>query len=196
MSENLNALLTEIRACRICEGVLGQEPRPILRVSKTARLLIVSQAPGVRAHNSNLTFNDPSGDRLRSWLGIDRATFYDERKIAIVPMGFCFPGYDSEGHDRPPRKECAATWRTRLFAALPRFPLTLLVGSYAQAWHLKDRAKRTMSETVEAWHDYTPRVLPLPHPSWRNNAWIARHPFFEAELLPWLRRRVRALVAT
>jgi uracil-DNA glycosylase len=188
----LDALLKDIRACRICEAYLPHGVRPVVRASTTARLAIVSQAPGIRVHETGLSFNDPSGDRLRDWLGIDRDTFYDESRIAVVGMAFCFPGYDANGGDKPPRKECAPLWQDRLFAALPDFRLTLLVGSYAQNWHLEGRTKENMTKTVKAWREYTPRYIPLPHPSWRNNAWIRKNPWFEAELLPYLRRRVKA----
>jgi uracil-DNA glycosylase len=191
--ENLSRLLAEIRACRICEKFL--EPRPVLRASATARLCIVSQAPGVRVHQTGLSFNDPSGDRLRDWMGVDRETFYDLSKVAVVGMAFCFPGYDAKGADKPPRRECAVHWQTRLFDALPPFELTLLVGSYAQAWHLGDKAKRNTTETVRAWRDYTPRYIALPHPSWRNNSWIKTNPWFESDLVPYLRRRVRRLLS-
>ena len=191
----LAQLLGEIRSCRACEPHLSHEARPVLRASRTARLAIVSQAPGIRAHRTGLTFNDPSGDRLREWLKIDRETFYDECLVAIVPMGFCFPGYDAEGGDRAPRKECARIWRKRLFEELPAFSLTLLVGSYAQAWHLGDRVKGTMTATVAAWRSYCPQFIPLPHPSWRNNAWLNKNPWFERELLPDLRSRVRAVLS-
>jgi uracil-DNA glycosylase len=167
----------------------------VLRASVTARLSIVGQAPGIRVHNTGLPFNDPSGDRLRDWIGLDRETFYDENRVAIVPMGFCFPGYDAQGGDRAPRRECAHLWRKRLFDQLPDFRLTLLVGSYAQAWHLGERARSNMTETVKAWRSYSPRTIPLPHPSWRNNGWLKKHPWFEYELLPTLRRRVRAALA-
>ena len=191
-AENLDRLLKDIRACRICERFL--EPRPVLHVSRTARLCIVSQAPGLRVHETGLSFNDRSGDRLREWMGVDRATFYDESRVAIAAMAFCFPGYDAQGGDRPPRRECAAHWRKRLFDALPEFELTLLVGSYAQVWHLGARAKKTMTETVEATRDYPPRYIPLPHPSWRNIGWLRNTPWFEDELLPVLRRRVRRVL--
>src|SRR3954471_14112113 len=191
----LEDLLEAIRACRICEAHLPHGPRPVLHVSATAKLCIVSQAPGLRVHETGLSFNDASGDRLRDWMGVDRATFYDESRIAIAAMAFCFPGYNEAGHDLPPRKECAATWRPRLFAALPRFETTLLVGSDAQAWHLQSRAKRSMSETVRAWREYAPRYIPLPHPSWRNSGWLKQNPWFADELLPSLRRRVRRLLA-
>jgi uracil-DNA glycosylase len=194
-SPSLDALLADIRGCRLCAAHLPHGPRPVLHVSATARLCIVSQAPGLRVHETGLSFNDASGDRLRDWLGVDRATFYDESRIAIAAMAFCFPGYNEAGHDLPPRKECAATWRPRLFAALPPFETTLLVGSHAQAWHLQSRAKRSMNETVRAWQEYAPRYIPLPHPSWRNSGWLKQNPWFADELLPSLRRRVRRLLA-
>lgn len=187
---DLATILGDIRACRICEAHLPHGARPVLHVSRSAKLCIVSQAPGLRVHETGLSFNDRSGDRLREWLGVDRATFYDESKVAIAAMGFCFPGYDTDGHDLPPRRECARTWRTRLFAALPDFPLILLVGRYAQTWHLGNHAKDTLTATVEAWQEYAPRYIPLPHPSWRNTGWLKKHPWFEAELLPCLRARV------
>ncbi len=191
---DLNRLLADIRACRICAPYLPHGVRPVIRASATARLAIASQAPGLRVHKTGLSFNDPSGDRLRDWLGMDRETFYDERRVAIIPMGFCFPGHDAKGGDKPPRRECAPTWQAPLSAALPTFKLTLLVGSYALAWHLGDRRKASMTETVRAWREYAPRIIPLPHPSWRNNGWLRKNPWFEAELLPYLRKRVRAAV--
>lgn len=194
MTTSLDTLLSEIRACRICEGHI--EPRPVLRASGTVKLLIVGQAPGLRVHESGIPFNDPSGDRLREWMGVDRDTFYDERKIAIVPMGFCFPGYDAQGADRPPRRECAVHWRARLFEALPAFPLTLVIGSYAHTWHLRQDAKAGVGETVRSWKDYAPRFIPLPHPSWRNNAWLKKNPWFSEDLLPYLRRRVRRVLSS
>jgi uracil-DNA glycosylase len=145
----------------------------------------------LRVHETGLSFNDPSGDRLRDWLGLDRETFYDESRVAVIGMGFCFPGYTATGADKPPRPECTATWHKRLFATLPSFPLTLAVGTYAMAWHLGDRRKSNMTETVRAWREYGSRLVPLPHPSWRNNAWLKKNPWFESELLPDLRKRVR-----
>ncbi len=189
--DNLGKLLAEIRACRICEKYLPHGVRPIIRASATAKLCISAQAPGLRVHETGLSFNDPSGDRLRAWLGLDRETFYDESRVAIVGMGFCFPGYTDTGADKPPRPECVATWHKRLFATLPEFPLTLAVGTYALAWHLGEKQKSNMTETVRAWREYGPRLMPLPHPSWRNNAWLKKNPWFETELLPVLRRRVR-----
>jgi uracil-DNA glycosylase len=192
-SRTLARLVGEIRACRICADIL--EPRPVLQVSHTARLLVASQAPGLRVHQTSLTFNDASGDRLRDWMGIDRATFYDEKRVAVTGMAFCFPGYDENGSDRPPPRICAQHWRRRLLDALPPMPLTLLVGSYAQTWHLGDAAKSNMTETVKAWRDYRPRFIPLPHPSWRNNGWLKKNPWFEHELIPYLRRSVRRVLS-
>ncbi len=190
-ADPLALLIADIRACRICESKLVHGVRPVLRASSTARLCIVGQAPGIRVHESGIPFNDPSGDRLRDWMGVDRDTFYDEHRIAIIPMGFCFPGYDKQGADKPPRKECAVHWRESLFETLPDFPLTLVIGTYAQRWHLGKDAKKNVSDTVRAWHEYGPSVIPLPHPSWRNNAWLKKNPWFEIELLPELQRRVR-----
>jgi uracil-DNA glycosylase len=201
----LAALLGDIRACRIClERPAGRPlphaPNPILQASATARLAIASQAAGTLAHASSTPFNDPSGDRLRTWLGIGREVFYDAARVAIVPMGFCFPGQDAAGSDLPPRRECAAHWHARLFALMPQLELVLAIGSYAQAWHLGEQRRGSMTETVAAWRDILaegsrPRVLPLPHPSWRNNAWLKRHRWFEAELLPALRGEIRRLTA-
>jgi uracil-DNA glycosylase len=189
----LSALLSEIRACRICEKHLSHGANPVVRASATAKLCIVAQAPGIRVHETGLSFNDPSGDRLREWMGVDRETFYDESRIAIIGMGFCFPGYDAQGGDKPPRRECAEAWHEKLFSVLPPFSLTLLVGSYAQARYIKTGAN--MTETVKSWRDYAPAVIPLPHPSWRNNAWLKKNPWFSKELLPQLRRRVRSLLS-
>jgi uracil-DNA glycosylase len=194
--ENLADILAEIRACRLCEAHLSHGPRPVLHLGPKAKILIASQAPGLRVHESGISFNDASGDRLRAWLGVDREAFYDEEKIALAAMAFCFPGYDAHGGDLPPRKECATHWRARLLEAAPDFELTILVGSYAQAWHLGGRLKDNMTDTVRAWRDYAPRYIPLPHPSWRNNGWLKKNPWFEAELVPYLRRRVRLLLSS
>jgi uracil-DNA glycosylase len=198
-------LAARLRACRICRdaprhgGPLPQEPRPILQGSATARLCIASQAPGTRAQASGIPFRDPSGVRLRRWLGLDEAAFYDPARVAIVPMGACFPGQDAKGGDLPPRRECAAAWRAPLFAALPDLELILLIGQYAQAWHLGAAFQGGLTATVQRWREILaaegrPWLLPLPHPSWRNNGWLRRHPWFEAELLPVLRDRVRTIV--
>jgi uracil-DNA glycosylase len=190
----LDALLREVRACTVCAPFLPLGPRPVLRGALTARLMIVSQAPGTRVHETGLSFNDRSGDVLRAWLGIDRETFYDESRIAIVAMGFCYPGRDKGGGDLPPRKECAPLWQARLRAAYSNIGLTVLAGSYAINWHLRGRTKPTMGATVNAWRDYLPEFLPLPHPSWRNVFWLRKNPWFESDLVPELRARVQALL--
>ena len=190
-AKDLDRLLKDIRACTLCAAHLTNGVRPVVRLSATARLCIASQAPGMRVHLTGLSFNDRSGDRLREWLGTSRDEFYDEARIAIVPMGFCFPGYDAAGADKPPRKECAAAWHDRLFATAPRFPLILPIGMYAMRYHLGKTAKPSLTETVKAWREYLPRYIPLPHPSWRNNGWLKANPWFENELLPRMRREVR-----
>ena len=189
----LARLLREIRACRVCARHLPLGPRPVLRAKASARLLIIGQAPGTKVHESGIPWNDRSGDRLRDWLQLDRETFYDESCIAIMPMGFCYPGVDANGGDRPPREECAPLWHTRVLTLLPRIELTLLVGSYAQKHYLGDRAA-SMTATVRAWREHAPRFIPLPHPSWRNTAWLRRNPWFERELLTDLRERVHDLL--
>jgi uracil-DNA glycosylase len=200
----LNDVLAAIRACRYCVEApqgnpLPHEPRPVLRASATARLAVCSQAPGTRVHASGRPFTDPSGERLRTWMGVTPDEFYDEARVAIVPMGFCFPGQDAKGGDLPPRRECARLWHRTLFAVLPQIELVLAVGAYAQAFHLGEDKGKTLQETMLRWREHLksgglPRVLPLPHPSWRNNAWLKRNPWFEAALLPVLRREVRRLL--
>ncbi|MGE0044169.1 MAG: uracil-DNA glycosylase family protein [Hyphomonadaceae bacterium] len=190
---DLNALVAEIRACTVCAAQLPHAPRPIVRVHPRARILIAGQAPGRLVHETGLPFNDPSGDRLRAWMGIDRETFYDQTKIAVAAMGFCFPG-TVKGADLPPRKECAPLWRPRLLPLLKNVRLTLLVGGYAQRWHLG--AKGSLTETVAAWRDHPETVMPLPHPSWRNTGWLKRNPWFEAETLPELRARVAKVLGS
>ncbi|WGM39068.1 uracil-DNA glycosylase family protein [Caulobacter sp. NIBR1757] len=192
---SLDAVLADIAACRACAGELPHEPRPVTRVSGRTRLLICGQAPGRRVHESGLPFDDPSGERLRSWMGIDRATFYGRPEIGVAAMAFCFPGTNPKGGDFPPPPRCAQLWRPRLMAALPKMELTLLVGGYAQVWALGDRAKRNMTETVAAWTEYLPHYLPMPHPSWRNTAWLKRNPWFEDEVTPYLRHRVADILA-
>jgi len=198
-------LSRRIRSCRICRdaprygAALPHEPRPILQGSATARLCIASQAPGTRAHASGIPFADRSGTRLRSWLGMDEAAFYDASRVAILPMSSCFPGQDAKGGDLGPRRECAEAWRQPLFEALPNLELVLLIGQYAQAWHLGDASKDGLTQTVRRWREILsdarrPRVLPLPHPSWRNNGWLRANPWFEVELLPVLQDEVRLLL--
>lgn len=203
---NLPGLAAEIRACRLCRDapaagpMLPQEPRPILRLDPNARLLVASQAPGIRAHTSGVPFDDPSGDRLRQWMGIDRARFYDGRKVLIAPMGFCFPGHTPDKGDLPPRRECAQLWHDRLFSAMPQVDLILAIGRYAQTYHFRRLnrplpAALKLEDLVRNWRDFVgtrPRIFALPHPSWRNSGWIKRNPWFEADVLPALRQAVAA----
>ncbi len=195
MGRKLARLLGEIRACRICEEHLPLGPRPIVVASTAARIAVIGQAPGTKVHATGIPWNDASGERLRTWMGIDGETFYDSERIAIVPQGFCYPGRGKNG-DLPPRPECAATWHPQLFPMLPALELYVLVGRYAQTYHLGPRVKKTLGETVRAWQSYLPRSLPLPHPSWHNNRWLAQNPWFEGEIVPALRARVRHLVGT
>ena len=188
----LQDLLAEIRACRHCADTLPLGPNPVLRASASARLLIVGQAPGTRVHATGIPWNDPSGDRLRDWLQVDRATFYDEARIAIVPMGFCYPGKGPSG-DLPPPPDCAPLWHEALLAHMPDLELVLLVGSYAQS-HYLGRSRETLTSRVRRWQDFGPRFLPLPHPSPRNTLWLRRNPWFEASVIPDLRRRVAPLL--
>ena len=191
----LDDVLADIRACRACLGHLPHTPRPVVMVASQTRLLICGQAPGRRVHESGLPFTDPSGVRLRDWMGVDEATFYGDQRLGVAAQAFCFPGTNPKGGDYPPPRRCAELWRPRLLAELPNVELTLLVGGYAQVWALGDRAKVNMTETVRAWRDYAPSVLPLPHPSWRNTAWLRKNPWFEAEVLPYLRERVTEILA-
>jgi len=188
-------LLARVRACRVCVPHLPLGPRPLLQASSQARLLVCGQAPGTRAHLSGVPWDDPSGDRLREWLGLDRAQFYDASKVALIGVGLCYPGRLPQGGDAPPRPECAPLWHPPLRAALPAIALTILVGSYAQDYYLGRRRKGGMGATVRAFRDYLPELLPTPHPSWRTTGWLARNPWFAAEVLPVLRARVSALVA-
>lgn len=201
MTAQLDALLSDLRACRVCRDAplsgsqLPHEPRPVIQASVTARILVAGQAPGTRVHASGKPFTDPSGDRLRSWMDVDGITFYDASRIAIVPMGHCFPGLDARGADLPPRKECAPRWRAPVLAALPEILLVLVIGQYARNWHLPEE-RGSLTQTVENWRqllkrDRQPQVIALPHPSWRNSGWLKRHPWFETELLPVLREEVR-----
>src|SRR5688500_11109561 len=195
----IDTLLTEIRACRLCEAHLPLGPRPVLRASATATLLVAGQAPGTLVHGSGVPWDDASGVRLRGWLGLDKVTFYDESKIAIVPMGFCYPGRGASG-DLPPRPECRATWHPRLLPMLPDVKLVLAIGQYAQAHFLGDRRRKTLTDTVAAWREYAPAggeaapVFPLPHPSPRNIAWFVHNPWFDADVLPALREAVAAAI--
>ena len=192
----LEKLLRQVRACDLCAADLPLGPRPVVRASATARLLIIGQAPGTRVHASGIPWDDPSGDRLRQWLGWDKERFYDESLTAIMPMGFCYPGKGKSG-DLPPRPECAPQWHEPLLGLMPNIELVLLIGQYAQRRYLdvegSVRAKATLTETVRAFREYGPRYLPLPHPSPRNQLWLKKNPWFDAEVLPALRERVRAL---
>lgn len=192
---SLADLQDRIARCTLCTDRFAatetaHAPRPVVYPSTEARVLIAGQAPGARVHESGVPFDDPSGDRLRDWLGVDRGRFYDRNRFAIVPMAFCFPGYDARGSDRPPPKLCAETWRASLLAEMPQVELVLLIGQYAQAWHMGSQRKKSLTETVRAWREYGPSVLPLPHPSWRNTGWLKKNPWFSEEILPWLRSEV------
>lgn len=190
----LTELLSEVRACRICEASLPLGPRPVLRAAATARLLIVGQAPGSKVHESGVPWDDFSGERLRDWTGLHPSEFYDETRVAIIPMGFCYPGAVKGGGDRPPRPECARHWHAGLLAELPELRLTLLVGQYAQRHYLGAARKPSLTETVRSFADYAPRFFPLPHPSWRSTGWMRRNPWFEEIALPELRKAIRGLI--
>lgn len=206
---SLRALAADIRSCRVCRDApflgpqLAQEPRPVLRVNTKARLLVASQAPGIRAHLSGLPFDDPSGDRLRAWMGVDRTQFYDESKVLIAPMGFCFPGHTADKGDLPPRRECRRLWHDKLFAAMPQVEVILAIGRYAQLYHFERLGRslppgQKLETLVRAWRHFagaSPRVFALPHPSWRNSGWLKRNPWFEAEVLPSLREAVATELA-
>jgi len=193
-AETLAGLLARVRACRLCEAHLPLGPRPVLRVTSTARVMIVGQAPGTKVHETGIPWNDPSGDHLREWLDLDRETFYDDSRIAIVPTGFCYPGRHPKGGDLPPRPECAPTWHPLLLPHMPDLALTFLVGGAAQDHYLGRRRGRNVTETVRAWREYLPQYLPTPHPSWRSRNWLKRNPWFAAEVVPALRAEVRRLI--
>lgn len=205
MTADLEQLVARVRSCRICVEKpsgrpLPHEPRPVLRPSSTARILLAGQAPGTKVHLSGMPFTDASGDRLRDWLGVTSEEFYDTEKFAIVPMGFCFPGQDSKGSDLPPRKECAPAWRAQLLASMPQIELVLTIGIYAQSWHMGAALRASLTETVSDWRNIWdaaagPKVLPLPHPSWRNTGWLKKNPWFEMELLPFLKSEIRSRIA-
>lgn len=197
-STQQDELVKEISACRLCQSQFSatktaHEPRPVTQLSARARILICGQAPGARVHASGKFFDDPSGDRLRDWLGVNRADFYNPEQFAILPMAFCFPGYDAKGSDLPPPPLCARTWRKRALEALPAIEFTILIGRYAQIWHMGAAAKGGVTATVRNWRATLPQALPLPHPSWRNNTWLKRNPWFEQEVLPELQKRVSTL---
>ena len=192
----IDEIKSNLQHCTLCAERFAltktaHHPRPVVWFNKSARILIAGQAPGMRVHESGKPFWDPSGDRLRDWLRMDEETFYDRDKVAIVPMAFCFPGYNAQGSDLPPPPVCATTWRHDILSRLSGLQLTLVIGGYAQKWHLGASAKKGVTETVRDWRRHTPSVIPLPHPSWRNTAWLKRNPWFEADLLPVLRERVK-----
>lgn len=193
MTRSLDRLLKEVRSCKVCAAHLPHRPRPVVQVGGTARLVIIGQAPGSKVHASGVPWQDDSGDRLRAWTGLDPEIFYDPRRVALIPMGFCYPGA-GDGADLPPRPECAPLWHARLLAALPPSRFVLLVGIHAQSFYLKDQPKRTMTESVRGFADYLPNFFPLPHPSWRSTGWMRKNPWFEAKVLPRLRRAVRDAV--
>ena len=194
MATDLNTLVGKIRACTVCAAELPCKPRPIVVLRPKARVLIIGQAPGTKVQETGIPWNDPSGDRLRSWLGLERDTFYNHLGLAIMPMGFCYPGKIPKGGDAPPRKECAPLWHDSARELMPEIQLTLLVGSYAQKYYLGSAAKRTLHETVLNWAEYLPEYLPTPHPSWRVNAWLSKNLWYENELVPDLQTRVHGLL--
>ena len=197
MDENAQSLQTRIEACQICSArfaatATAHAPRPVVWFRPNARILIAGQAPGLRVHQSGRPFTDPSGDRLRAWLGISEEVFYDRERVAVVPMGFCFPGYNERKADLPPPAICARTWHPEVMQSFSNLRLRVLIGAHAQRWHLQH--KGPVSQLVEGWRDHAPEVFPLPHPSWRNNAWLEKNPWFEAELLPVLQQRVQTVL--
>ena len=192
-SSKLKTLTTEIRACTQCAHQLPFQPNPIVRPSNTAKVLIIGQAPGTKVHETSISWNDASGDRLREWMGVNREIFYDDKKIAVMPMGFCYPGKGKSG-DLPPRPECAPMWHPRLLKLMPQIELTLLIGMYAQKFYLCEGKKRNLTETVRAWEEYAPNYLPMPHPSPRNKLWLKKNNWFELDVVPVLKKRVKKLI--
>ncbi len=192
---SLIRLLGEVRACRHCSEHLPLGPRPVLQLARSARLLIIGQAPGSKVHRSGVPWTDPSGDRLREWMGLDREAFYDEARVAILPIGLCYPGAGPSGGDLPPRPECAPRWHGRLLEHLPSIAIMLLVGQYAQRYYLGSQRRGSMTETVREFAAYGPRFFPLPHPSWRSLIWMRKHPWFQKSVLPELRQAVRRAIA-
>lgn len=195
-AETYEEVKQEARACRVCQPAFAHQCRPVLTGRSSARIRIIGQAPGTRVQKSGAPFTDPSGERLRDWMGVTADEFYDESRFAITPMGFCFPGLDPKGGDKPPRRECAPLWQHRCGAVLPNVELTLLIGAHAQRFHLEKRAERTLTGTVLRWRDYWPQYAALPHPSWRNNHWLKKNPWFEREVIPSLRTRIRSILSS
>ena len=189
----MNSLIKEIKQCEVCKENLPLGPRPVVAASESSSILIIGQAPGFKVHKTGIPWDDPSGERLRDWMGIDTNTFYDSSKIALVPMGFCYPGKGKSG-DLPPRPECAPLWHQPLLNSMPDIQLTLLFGQYAQHYYLKERVKKTLTETVKHYEEYAPQYLPMPHPSPRNNIWLKKNPWFQQKLLPELKSRIKELI--
>lgn len=189
----LDKLAINIRACTICKKHLPFEPKPIVRPSRTAKIIIVGQAPGTKVHETGIPWNDPSGNKLREWMGIDKEVFYDDKRVAIMPTGFCYPGKGKSG-DLPPRPECAPTWHPQLLELMPQIELMLLIGMYSQKYYLQENNKKTLTETVKAWKEYSPYYFPMPHPSPRNKLWLKKNAWFESRVVPQLKRRVNKLI--
>ncbi|HCG5574660.1 TPA: uracil-DNA glycosylase family protein [Vibrio parahaemolyticus] len=189
---SLENLLQQVRACQICAESLPLGTNPVVQAGKNARILIIGQAPGTKVHSTSIPWNDPSGDRLRQWLDIDKDVFYDPNRIAIVPMGFCYPGKGNSG-DLPPRKECAPTWHKKILEQLPNIELTLLIGQFSQQYYLTNKPK-TLTQTVQQWQDWEPEFIPLPHPSPRNTLWLKKNPWFESEVVPYIQQRVHSML--
>ena len=193
MTSTFNNIVNEVRACTLCSSHLPLPAKPIIQHHSSAQILIAGQAPGIKAHNSGIPFDDASGNRLREWMGIDKTLFYNPEKIAILPMSFCYPGSGKSG-DLAPRPECALQWRIRLLEQLPNIQLTLLVGQYAHRWHLENNRKENLTETVKAWQVYWPNILPLPHPSPRNNRWLKNNPWFAKDVVPVLKLEINRIL--
>ncbi len=193
-TKSFSTTLNEVRACTLCAEYLPHGARPVVQINPAAKILIAGQAPGSKVHMSGVPFDDASGDRLRTWMGVNKNTFYDEKQIAILPMGFCYPGTGKSG-DLPPRKECAEQWRNQLLASMPNIALTLVIGRYAIAWHLPEAKKGTLTNTVKSWKNYWPNTLPLPHPSPRNNIWLKKNAWFTREVLPTLQEQIKILLS-
>ncbi len=191
---HFTALKNEIDACVICAADLPFAPRPVFQIHPSAKILIVGQAPGIRVHETGIPFHDASGERLRTWMGIEHGVFYDAQKVAILPMGFCYPGTGKSG-DLPPRPECALHWRKKVLAELVNVKLTIIIGQYAQEWHLGQFQKKNLTETVRAWKEYWPDIVVLPHPSPRNNIWLKKNPWFELNVIPHLRKRINSVLS-
>ncbi len=192
-SDEFDRVCAQVRGCSLCISELPFGPRPVFQVHPDAKILIAGQAPGSKVHASGIPFDDASGERLRDWMGVDKEAFYNEQKIAILPLGFCYPGTGKSG-DLPPRRECADTWRNQLLGLMPNIEMTLAIGKYAQDWHMPNNTKRNLTETVKSWRSFQPDVLPMPHPSPRNNRWLKNNPWFESQVLPTLKTRIDALL--